>query len=113
MKINIASAMLASVSLGLSVDFSIHYISRYLHELSKGKDFFQAISAVQGSVGLAMVLANLALISGFLVLLLSSLIPTVHFGLLVSVAMMGGLIGNLFILPLLLRYLGGHGKVQS
>jgi predicted RND superfamily exporter protein len=113
MKINIASAMLASVSLGLSVDFSIHYISRYLHELSEGKDFFQAIAAVQGSVGLAMVLANLALISGFLVLLLSSLIPTVHFGLLVSVAMMGGLIGNLFILPLLLRYLGGHGKVQS
>lgn len=108
MKINIASAMLASVSLGLSVDFSIHYITRYLHELSKGKDFFQAIAAVQGSVGLAMVLANLALISGFLVLLLSSLIPTVHFGMLVSVAMMGGLIGNLFILPLLLRYLGGH-----
>jgi predicted RND superfamily exporter protein len=104
MKINIASAMLASVSLGLSVDFSIHYIFRYLQELRNGKSFFQAIEAVQGSVGLAMTLANLALISGFLVLLLSSLIPTVHFGMLVSVAMMGGLIGNLFVLPLLLQY---------
>jgi uncharacterized protein len=112
MKINIASAMLASVSLGLSVDFSIHYISRYLYELRSGKNFFQAIEAVQGSVGLAMVLANLALISGFLVLLLSSLIPTVHFGMLVSVAMMGGLIGNLFVLPLLLRYLD-RGRDQS
>jgi hypothetical protein len=105
MKINIASAMLASVSLGLSVDFSIHYISRYLYELNQGKSISQAIAVVQGSVGLAMVLANLALISGFLVLLLSALIPTVHFGMLVSVAMMGGLIGNLFVLPVLLRYL--------
>jgi predicted RND superfamily exporter protein len=113
MKINIASAMLASVSLGLSVDFSIHYIFRYLQELRNGKSFFQAIETVQGSVGLAMVLANLALISGFLVLLLSSLIPTVHFGMLVSVAMMGGLIGNLFVLPLLLRYLDrGRAKVE-
>ncbi len=104
MKVNMASAMLASVSLGLSVDFSIHYLYRYLYERRLGRDFYAAINEAHGSVGLAMVLANLALIAGFLVLLLSSLIPTVHFGLLVSVAMLGGLVGNLFVLPLLLRY---------
>jgi len=105
MKINMASAMLASVSLGLSVDFSIHYLYRYLAERKLGKTYLEAIHTVHSSVGLAIVLANLALIAGFLVLLLSSLIPTVHFGLLVSVAMMGGLIGNLFLLPVLLRFL--------
>lgn len=103
LKINMATAMLASVSLGLSVDFSIHYLSRFQQELRAGRDFSGALAATHGSVGLAMVLANLALIAGFSVLLLSSLIPTVHFGLLVSVAMLGGLIGNLVVLPLLLQ----------
>jgi predicted RND superfamily exporter protein len=113
MKINMASAMLASVSLGLSVDFSIHYLYRYLAERRQGKTYLEAIQQVHSSVGLAIVLANLALISGFLVLLLSSLIPTVHFGMLVSVAMMGGLLGNLFLLPVLLRFLDPPDPDQS
>lgn len=112
MKINMATAMLASVSLGLSVDFSIHYLSRFQQELRSGRSFYDALAVAHGSVGLAMVLANLALIAGFLVLLLSSLIPTVHFGLLVSVAMMGGLAGNLIVLPLLLRLMHRREKDQ-
>jgi len=52
-----------------------------------------------------MLLANLALIAGFLVLIASALIPTIHFGVLASVAMLGGLAGNLVILPLLLQIL--------
>jgi predicted RND superfamily exporter protein len=36
---------------------------------------------------------------------ISEFIPTVHFGLLVSVAMLGGLAGNLIALPILLRLL--------
>ncbi|HMO15008.1 MAG TPA: MMPL family transporter [Pirellulaceae bacterium] len=102
-KINMATAMLASVSLGLSVDFSIHYLRRFQEERRAGRGLVDAMTTAHGSVGLAMVVANVALIVGFLALLLSSLIPTVHFGLLVSVAMLGGLIGNLVILPLLLR----------
>jgi hypothetical protein len=43
------------------------------------------------------------LIAGFLVLTASHFIPLVYFGILVSVAMLGGLIGNLVLLPLLLR----------
>ena len=41
--------------------------------------------------------------AGFSVLTLSHFIPLVYFGVLVSVAMLGGLLGNLILLPLLLR----------
>ncbi len=104
LKVNMASAMIASVSLGLSVDFSIHYLWRFREEFARCADRFSALRRAHGSVGLSMVLANLALMAGFLVLLTSSLLPTVHFGLLVTVAMFGGLIGNLVVLPLFLRW---------
>lgn len=105
LKVNMATAMLASVSMGLAVDFSIHYLLRFRDERRRGRDIYEALQAAHGSVGLAMVMSNLALIAGFLVLVMSALIPTVHFGILVSVAMLGGLAGNLVVLPLLLKWL--------
>lgn len=103
LKVNMATAMLASVSMGLTVDFSIHYLYRYRRERAAGKPVGTALRDAHGSVGLAMVLANIALIAGFSTLTLSNFVPTVHFGILVSVAMLGGLLGNLTTLPLLLR----------
>ena len=49
-----------------------------------------------------MVLSTLALVAGFTVLATSEFVPTIYFGVLVSLAMLGGLAGNLVILPLLL-----------
>ncbi len=103
LKVNMATAMLASVSMGLTVDFSIHYLYRYRREREAGKSTGDALRDAHGSVGLAMVLANIALVAGFATLTLSAFVPTVHFGILVSVAMLGGLLGNLTTLPLLLR----------
>ncbi len=113
LKVNVATAMLASVSMGLAVDFSIHYLYRFQHELRAGKSFNEAIRDAHGSVGLAMVLANFALVVGFSTLVISEFIPTVHFGLLVSVAMLGGLAGNLIALPILLRFLHGHSAIAQ
>ena len=44
----------------------------------------------------------LALIVGFAVLCRSEFIPTVYFGAMVSLALLGGLLGNLIGLPVLL-----------
>jgi len=105
LKMNMATAMLASVSMGLAVDFSIHYLARFRHEQRMGNNFEAAIRRATGTVGLAIVLANLALIAGFMVLTLSEFIPTVQFGYLVTVVMLGGLSANLIVLPMLLRVL--------
>ncbi|MBX3422129.1 MAG: MMPL family transporter [Pirellulaceae bacterium] len=105
LKMNMATAMLASVSMGLAVDFSIHYLYRFRHELKSGADFNTAIGQAHGSVGLAIMLANLALIAGFMVLTLSNFVPTVQFGYLVTIVMLGGLAANLVVLPILLRAL--------
>lgn len=103
-KINMGAAMIAAVSLGLSVDSSLHYIIGFQRALAKGLNVSGAIAEVQQSVGRALIFATMALILGFSVLCFSSFIPTVYFGVLVSLTMLGGLFGNLILLPLLLRW---------
>ena len=101
--VNLATAMIASVSMGLTVDSSIHYLAGYTDARRRGLSFSAALKGTHQGVGLALVFANVALVVGFSVLTLSHFIPLVYFGILVSVAMLGGLMGNLVLLPLLLR----------
>ncbi len=101
--IHLGGAMLAAVSVGLSVDGSIHYVMSYQRLRRGGEPLDAALQAVQGSVGRAAVLATLALMVGFSTLCVSEFIPTVYFGTLVSLTMIGGLVGNLVALPLLIR----------
>jgi len=61
------------------------------------------LRATQQDEGSTLVYVNLVLVVSFLVLTLSHFIPLIHFGILVSVAMLGGLAGNLVLLPLLMR----------
>lgn len=101
-KINMGAAMIAAVSMGLSVDSSIHYIQAFLRARRSGRSVAEAIGDVQQTVGYAMILSTFALVAGFAVLATSEFVPTIYFGVLVSLAMLGGLAGNLVLLPLLL-----------
>ena len=102
LKVNIGVAMIAAVSMGLSIDSSIHYIISF-KRARKQKDFLPALEQVQQNVGRAMILSTLSLIVGFTVLATSQFVPTIYFGSMVSLAMLGGLLGNLVILPALLK----------
>ena len=106
--INIATAMIASVSMGLTVDSTIHYISAFQRARRNGLTVGESLRDCHRGVGRALVFANVALIVGFAVLSLSHFIPLVYFGLLLSVAMVGGLIGDLVLLPLLLQWAVRH-----
>lgn len=103
LKMNMGAAMIAAVSMGLSVDSSIHYILSYSAARRTGQSTLDALHVAQQGVGRALVFSTLALIIGFSVLAMSEFIPTIYFGALVSLAMLGGLLGNLLVLPLLIR----------
>ncbi len=112
--INIGTAMIASVSMGLTVDSTIHYITaferaRQVHTVQ------ESLKIAHGGAGRAVVLAYLALVAGFLVLTVSAFIPLVYFGALLSLSMVGGLVGDLILLPLMLRWLtpARHAAVRD
>ena len=50
---------------------------------------------------------TLALTVGFATLCVSDFVPTIYFGVLVSLSMIGGLIGNLLVLPVLIQLVDG------
>ena len=102
LKINMGSAMIAAASMGLSVDSSAHYITAYRERRAAGDGVHAALAAANQSVGRAMIFSTVALVIGFLALCFSEFVPTLYFGALMGLTMVGGLLGNLIVLPLLL-----------
>ena len=112
LKINMGAAMIAAVSVGLSIDSSIHYLTAFRRARDQGTPIDEALAAVHQTVGRAVVFSTFALIVGFTVLCTSQFVPTIYFGALVSLSMLGGLIGNLIILPLLIKLTSGDRRVR-
>lgn len=103
LRINMGAAMIAAVSMGLSVDSSIHYLTEFLRVRKRGFTVHEALMHAHQTVGRAMVFSTIAIMIGFSALTLSQFIPLVYFGVLVSLALAGGTAGNLIVLPLLLQ----------
>ncbi len=102
-RVNLGAAMIAAVSMGLSVDSSLHYLIRFQRERADGRSFDDALASAQSEIGMAILLSTCALVLGFGSLATSNFLPTVVFGTTASISMMGGLLGNLLVLPALLR----------
>jgi predicted RND superfamily exporter protein len=109
--INIGTAMIASVSMGLTVDSSIHYIMAF-ERARKTHSTVDALRMAYSGAGSAMVLACLALMVGFTVLTVSAFIPLVYFGALLSLSMLSGMLGTLVMLPLLLQWTTSSAPVK-
>jgi predicted RND superfamily exporter protein len=105
-RINMGTAMIAAVSMGLSVDSSIHYITAFRRRLGMGSTT-AALEVAHQTAGRAMIFSTLALAIGFLALTTSGFMPTVSFGWLSCLTLLGGLVGNLVVLPVLLALLAG------
>lgn len=100
--LNMMTAAIAAVSIGIGVDFAIHYLHRYRRERALAKDPGAAIARTHGSIGRALFLTGLTIMVGFSVLCFSNFVPTVMFGLLVALAMALAFLANLTLLPSLL-----------
>ncbi|MEO2015126.1 MAG: MMPL family transporter [Fuerstiella sp.] len=103
MPVNIGTAMITSVSMGLTVDSTIHYITAF-ERARRTTSVTEALQIAHAGAGRAVVFASLALVAGFMVLTASRFVPLVYFGALLSLSMVGGIFGDLVLLPLLLRW---------
>lgn len=98
--LNTATVMIASVVLGITVDDTIHFISRFRKELKANRLSFQeAFRETIIAVGGANTFTSLINIAGFLILLISGFQPTREFGMLIAVTLFFALICDVFVLP--------------
>ena len=93
---------IASITIGIGVDDTIHYIHRFQEEFEKDRDYKAAMDRTHGSIGRAIYYTSVVVTFGFSILALSNFIPTIYFGLLTGLAMVLALINNLTLLALLI-----------
>lgn len=93
---------IASISVGIAVDDTIHYIHRFTHEIKIDQNYIRALHRCHESIGHAMYYTSVTIIIGFSILVLSNFIPSIYFGLLTGLAMLIALMAALTLLPQLL-----------
>ena len=93
---------IASISVGIGVDNTIHYIHRFQKHFPRIGNYLETMHYCHGSIGKAMYYTSFTIVAGFSILVLSNFVPTVRFGLLTSMAMLLALAGALTLLPRLL-----------
>lgn len=98
------TAVIFSISFGIAVDNTIHFLNRFKLELKLDHTISNALRRTFLEVGRPMIVTTLILLLGFLSLLTSSFGGTFYIGLLISISLFFALILNLTILPILIWY---------
>lgn len=102
--LNIGTAPVASVALGLAVDDTIHYLVRFRRELARDGDPDKAVERAIVTTGRPILITSLVLAAGFSVLVLSGFQPTRNLGVLIGLTMISALVADLIVLPALLLW---------
>jgi predicted RND superfamily exporter protein len=84
---DIGTTMLGGMTMGVGIDFAIHYLHRYRHCADHGMDAEAAAIETARTAGRALFYNAAVLIGGFIVLLGARLYPQIKLGVLVSVTM--------------------------
>ena len=103
--LDIMTITIAAITIGIGVDYAIHYIHRFKKEMKNGCSYDQAINTVQTTVGKALYYTSITITLGFIVLVSSHFMPSIYFGLFTSIAMVISLLATFTIIPLLLNLL--------
>ena len=94
--------MTFSISLGMVVDDTVHFLTKYLGRRKAGDTAEDAIRYTYRTAGTALVVTTLTLSSGLILLVLSHFRPNDTVGIMLSSIIVVALALDLFFLPALL-----------
>jgi len=100
--LDMATAMIASVAVGIAVDDTIHVYHGFIHRIKRGARPITAIVRTYRQAGRAVMTTTIILSAQFLVVTSSQFVPTTHFGLLTAIGLVAALLFDLVLLPALL-----------
>ena len=100
--LDIASACSFAICLGIAVDDTIHFLTRFRNEQAAGHDVHTAIRRTFVTVGTALVMTTVVLVSGFASVMTSQLPTHFLFAAMACTTIGIAVLADLFILPALL-----------
>ena len=99
-----ATMMIASIAIGIGIDYSIHFSSRFKEELKSGKTELQALAKTLKTTGQAIIINALTVALGFIILMGSNMLPMQRFGWLIALTMVISAWASLTYLPALILF---------
>lgn len=115
--LDMATAMIASVAVGIALDDTIHILHGYLEHRRSGNTTTWAIARTFRQRGRAVVATTVVLSAQFLLMGLSAFQPTAAFGLLTAFGLVVALVFDLLVLPALVMvlrsYISVHARVKG
>ncbi len=102
-RLDISTAMVAAVSIGIGIDYTIHYLSYYHFERIKTDNLELVARNTLAGAGKAIIVNAISVAAGFMVLLFSKFNPLNYFGLLIAITMITSSTASLTLLPILLE----------
>lgn len=103
--LEIASVMIASIAIGMGIDYSIHFSSRFKVEANTQPSELEALDKTLETTGQAILINALTVALGFLVLVGAHVVPMQRFGWLISLTMIVSATTALTFLPALILVL--------
>lgn len=97
-----STVIIFSVTFGIAVDDTIHFLARFRAERMSGRPYQEALERTFRQTGAAIVTTSLVLSAGFAVLCASAFGGVANLGLLLCVGIIVALLCDLFMLPALL-----------
>ncbi|MDY7029897.1 MAG: MMPL family transporter [Spirochaetota bacterium] len=102
-KLDISTAMVTSVAIGIGIDYTIHFMSNYHYERLRSSDIETVSINTLRTTGKAIIFNAVAVAAGFLVLIFSQFNPLMYLGMLIALTMLTSSLGAMTLLPVLLN----------
>jgi len=99
--LNVMTAMLSAILIGVGVDYTIHYLWRHRDEQRAGRTPAEAVRITLTTTGRGIVFNGLSVMIGFIALFLSDFLALHWFGFLVIACIGACMFGALALLPAL------------
>jgi len=113
-EVNLAVSMVTGIALGIVVDDTIHFLSKYQRaRREKGLNAEQAVRYAFSTVGVAIVVTSLILIAGFTVLAQSAFGLNSTMAMLTAIAIGVAVIADFLLLPALLLKIDGKASLTE
>jgi len=100
-----STVLIFSIALGIAVDDSIHFLTRYKEESIRTGSNKEALRQTMFGTGRAIIFTSFLIILGVMPLIFSNFIAIIHYSILTSVTMLTALLSNIFLLPVLLKFI--------
>jgi predicted RND superfamily exporter protein len=106
--LNVGTCIVAAITVGISIDDTIHFFTRFKQHLDLNEDIEKAIDNTLDEETQPIVITSISLSVGFSFFLVSHMVPLNQFGILSAIVILLAMFADLLITPFTLGYMARH-----